>query len=52
MDGETYDVLVALSNIRAASAGCAAPTAVKIEDSVPDGWTPGTPSNGGKFSNT
>jgi hypothetical protein len=51
-DGETYDVSIALSDIRAASAGCPAPTAVKIEEFVPNGWTPSVPSQSGVVSGT
>src|SRR4029453_12171195 len=45
--GETYDVAIALGDIRAASASCTAPSSVKIEESVPAGWTPSGASNDG-----
>ena len=51
-DGETYDVSVALSDIRAASAGCPAPTTVKVEEIVPKGWAPSNPSSGGVVAGT
>ena len=50
--GETYGVTVDVSSIRGAGAGCSAPTSVTIEEIVPDGWTPGSPSNGGTVLGT
>ena len=39
-EGETYSVTIALSDVRAPSGSCAAPLTVRIEETVPDGWTP------------
>ncbi|MBI4601902.1 MAG: hypothetical protein HY721_08060 [Planctomycetes bacterium] len=51
-DGETYPVAIALSDIRTPSGGCAAPSAVKVEENVPASWTPGEPSDGGTVAGT
>jgi hypothetical protein len=48
--GETYDVTIALSDVRAASASCAVPAAVRIEETVPAGWTPSAASMGGRVN--
>jgi hypothetical protein len=50
--GQTYDVSLAISSIRAAGGGCAAPATVTIEETVPDGWTPSAPSTGGTIAGT
>ena len=49
---EDYGVSIDISSIRGAGAGCSAPTAVTIEEIVPDGWTPSSPSSGGTISGT
>ena len=45
--GDTYSVSLAMSDIRSASGSCGAPTSVVIKETVPAGWTPSAPSNGG-----
>jgi hypothetical protein len=49
-DGETYDVSIALSDVRAAGGQCAAPATVRVEETVPDGWTPSLPSGNGTIT--
>jgi hypothetical protein len=51
-DGQTYDVSISLSDIRAAGGLCAAPTNVRIEETVPEGWIPSVPSSGGSITGT
>ena len=47
--GETYAVMLSLADPRAPSGDCQAPASVRIEETVPEGWTPvpGSASNGG-----
>ena len=51
-DGVTYDVSIAISDIRAASPDCAVPSNVKIEEIVPNGWLPSAPSGNGTVAGT
>ncbi|MBI4600486.1 MAG: NPCBM/NEW2 domain-containing protein [Planctomycetes bacterium] len=45
--GRIYDVEIAISSLRATSASCPAPSTVRIEETVPPGWTPSDFSGGG-----
>ncbi|MBI4604847.1 MAG: hypothetical protein HY721_23030 [Planctomycetes bacterium] len=49
-EGESYEVRIEIADVRGASGPCAPPASVKIEETVPAGWTPSDVSPGGAIA--